>query len=46
VVSRYNIMPAVDVYVSVQGTDLASVAAQVQQLVDEIGRSCRAAARS
>ena len=26
VVSRYNIMPAIDVYVSVQGTDLASVA--------------------
>ena len=29
VVSRYNISPAVDLYVSVQGTDLASVAAQV-----------------
>ena len=26
VVSRYNILPAIDVYVSVQGTDLASVA--------------------
>ncbi len=36
IVSRYNIQPAVDVYVSVQGTDLASVAKQVQQLVDEI----------
>ena len=36
IVSRYNIQPAVDVYVSVQGTDLASVAQQVQQLVDEI----------
>jgi multidrug efflux pump subunit AcrB len=36
VVSRYNIMPVVDVYVSVQGTDLASVAGQVQKLVDEI----------
>ncbi len=36
VVSRYNILPAVDVYVSVQGTDLASVATQVQKLVDEI----------
>ena len=35
IVSRYNILPAVDVYVSVQGTDLASVAAQVQTLVDE-----------
>ncbi|MGE5524081.1 MAG: efflux RND transporter permease subunit [Rhodospirillaceae bacterium] len=36
VVSRYNIMPAVDVYVSVQGTDLASVASRVQEKVDEI----------
>ncbi len=35
VVSRYNILPAIDVYVSVQGTDLASVAAQVQTIVDE-----------
>ncbi|MGZ5120535.1 MAG: efflux RND transporter permease subunit, partial [Burkholderiales bacterium] len=37
VVSRYNIMPAIDVYVSVQGTDLASVAKKVQQYVDEMG---------
>ena len=36
IVSRYNILPAVDVYVSVQGTDLANVAGQVQKLVDEI----------
>jgi multidrug efflux pump subunit AcrB len=36
VASRYNILPAVDVYVSVQGTDLASVAKRVQALVDEI----------
>jgi multidrug efflux pump subunit AcrB len=36
VVSRYNISPAIDVYVSVQGTDLASVANQVQTLVDQI----------
>ena len=36
VVSRYNISPAVDVYASVQGTDLASVAAKVQALVDEV----------
>jgi multidrug efflux pump subunit AcrB len=36
VVSRYNIQPAVDVYVSVQGTDLASVARQVEAMVDEI----------
>ena len=36
VISRYNIQPAIDVYVSVQGTDLASVASQVQALVDEI----------
>ena len=36
IVSRYNIQPAVDIYVSVQGTDLASVAKQVQQLIDNI----------
>ncbi|MDM0070280.1 efflux RND transporter permease subunit [Variovorax sp. J31P207] len=36
VVSRYNIQPVVDVYVSVQGTDLASVATKVQALVDEM----------
>jgi multidrug efflux pump subunit AcrB len=36
VASRYNILPAMDVYVSVQGTDLASVAARVATLVDEI----------
>jgi CzcA family heavy metal efflux pump len=36
VVSRYNIAPAIDVYASVQGTDLASVASQVQKLVDEM----------
>jgi hypothetical protein len=35
VVSRYNITPAVDIYVSVQGTDLASVAGEVKKLVDE-----------
>ncbi|MEO8525574.1 MAG: efflux RND transporter permease subunit, partial [Caldimonas sp.] len=36
VVSRYNILPAVDVFASVQGTDLASVASRVQSLVDEV----------
>lgn len=36
VVSRYNIQPVIDVYVSVQGTDLAAVAAQVRKKVDEI----------
>jgi len=36
VVSRYNIQPVIDVYVSVHGTDLASVARQVQQAVDEL----------
>ncbi len=35
VASRYNILPAVDVFASVQGTDLASVAGRVQALVDE-----------
>jgi multidrug efflux pump subunit AcrB len=32
--SRYNIQPAIDLFVSVQGTDLANVAAQVTKLVD------------
>ncbi len=36
IVSRYNLSPVVDVYVSVQGTDLASVARQVEKKVDEI----------
>jgi multidrug efflux pump subunit AcrB len=36
VVSRYNIAPAIDVYASVQGTDLASVASRVQELVDQL----------
>jgi multidrug efflux pump subunit AcrB len=36
VVSRYNISPVVEVFVSVQGTDLASVAKQVRQRVDEM----------
>ena len=36
VVSRYNILPAIDVYVSVQGTDLASVADKVEALVDQM----------
>ena len=36
IVSRYNILPAVDVFVSVQGTDLASVAAKVSDEVETI----------
>jgi len=36
VASRYNILPVVDVFVSVQGTDLASVASRVERLVDEV----------
>ncbi|HVJ10086.1 MAG TPA: efflux RND transporter permease subunit, partial [Burkholderiales bacterium] len=36
VVTRYNITPAIDVYLSVQGTDLASVAKEVGRLVDEM----------
>jgi CzcA family heavy metal efflux pump len=36
VMSRYNIQPAIDVYVGVQGRDLASVAAEVSRKVDEI----------
>ncbi len=36
VASRYNIAPVIDVYVTVQGTDLASVASKVKVLVDEM----------
>jgi len=36
IVSRYNISPAVDIYVNVQGTDLASVATQVAAIVDKV----------
>jgi multidrug efflux pump subunit AcrB len=36
VASRYNISPSVDLYVSVQGADLANVAGKVQKLVDEV----------
>jgi len=36
IVSRYNITPVVDVYVSVQGTDLAAVAREVRARIDEI----------
>jgi len=36
VASRYNILPAIDIFVSVQGTDLASVAARVKTLVDQM----------
>jgi multidrug efflux pump subunit AcrB len=36
IATRYNLTPVVDVFVGVQGTDLASVAAQVTTLVDEV----------
>jgi multidrug efflux pump subunit AcrB len=36
IASHYNILSAVDVYVSVQGTDLASIANQVSRLVEGI----------
>jgi multidrug efflux pump subunit AcrB len=36
VVTRYNITPSIDVFVSVQGTDLASVARQIETRIDEI----------
>ncbi|KQR84324.1 RND transporter [Burkholderia sp. Leaf177] len=35
VVSRYNIKPVIDVFVSVEGRDLGSVATQVDKLVDQ-----------
>jgi multidrug efflux pump subunit AcrB len=36
VVSRFNLAPAVDVYVSVEGRDLGSVAAKINALVDDM----------
>ena len=36
IVSHYNILPAIDVFVSVHGTDLASVAKQVEEKVAAI----------
>lgn len=36
VVTRYNITPSIDVFVSVQGTDLASVANKVQAQIDQM----------
>ena len=36
VVSRFNISPAVDVFVGVHGTDLAAVSGEVKKLVDEV----------
>ncbi len=36
VASRYNILPAIDVYVGVQGTDLATVASRVSALVEQM----------
>ena len=36
VASRYNIQPAVDIYVSVSGKDLGSVAVEVEKAIDHI----------
>jgi multidrug efflux pump subunit AcrB len=36
VASRYNLAPATDIYVSVQGRDMGSVAAEIGSLVDRI----------
>lgn len=36
IVSRYNLTPAIDLFVGVQGRDLASVASEVQRRVDEL----------
>ncbi|HEX4329977.1 MAG TPA: efflux RND transporter permease subunit [Burkholderiales bacterium] len=36
VVTHYNILPSIDAFVSVQGTDLANVANQVQEKIDAI----------
>jgi multidrug efflux pump subunit AcrB len=34
--SRYNLSPAMDIYVSVQGRDMGSVSNQIQKLVDQL----------
>jgi multidrug efflux pump subunit AcrB len=36
VASRYNLAPATDVYVSVQGSDLGSVTAKIERLVEQM----------
>ena len=36
VLSRYNLAPAIDIYVSVEGRDLGSVAAEIRTLVDDL----------
>ncbi|MDD0839924.1 efflux RND transporter permease subunit [Curvibacter sp. HBC61] len=36
VVSRYNVQPVVDLYVSVDGRDLGSVASEVQKAIDSL----------
>jgi multidrug efflux pump subunit AcrB len=36
VASRYNLAPAIDVYVSVQGRDLGSVASEIRRIVGDV----------
>jgi multidrug efflux pump subunit AcrB len=36
VVSRYNLAPAIDVYVSVQGRDLGNVAVEIRRIVGDV----------
>jgi CzcA family heavy metal efflux pump len=36
VASRYNLAPAIDIYVSVQGRDLGSVTAQIEKLINDM----------
>ncbi len=35
IMSHYNILPAVDIYVSVRGRDLGSVAREIQKVIDD-----------
>jgi CzcA family heavy metal efflux pump len=35
IVTRYNVQPTLNIYVSVQGRDLGGVAAQIQKIVDD-----------
>ena len=42
--SRYNLAPAIDIYVSVQGRDLGSISVEIRQVGGRTcGRTCRAA---
>ena len=37
ILTRYNILPSIDIYANVRGRDLASVAAEIQRIIDQAG---------